>query len=108
MHKICYLFLISLLIASCSYQRELRGQVYKSKKSTYLLILADCNQNKIYVDGKLWTIKTNELREISPGLHKIRGCGEVTIQIKKAQYLNSIIGGLKFYKNKNPVSSSNK
>lgn len=43
----------------------------------------DCNQNKIYVDGKLWTIKTNELGEISPGLHKITGCGEVTIQIKE-------------------------
>jgi hypothetical protein len=82
MNKIHYLFLISLLIASCSYQRELRGKVYKSKnKSTYLVILDDCNQNKIYVDGKLWTIKTNELGEISPGLHKITGCGEVTIQI---------------------------
>jgi hypothetical protein len=84
MHKIRYLFLISLLIASCSYHRELRGKVYKSKnKSTYLVILDDCNQNKIYVDGKIWTIKTNELGEISPGLHKITGCGEVTIEIKE-------------------------
>ena len=84
MNKIRYLFLICLLIASCSYHRELRGKVYKSKnKSTYLVILDDCNQNKIYVDGKIWTIKTNELGEISPGLHKITGCGEVTIEIKE-------------------------
>ena len=84
MNKIRYLFLISLLISSCSYHRELRGKVYKSKnKSTYLVILDDCNQNKIYVDGKLWTIKTNELGEISPGLLKISGCGEVTIEIKE-------------------------
>lgn len=84
MNKIRYLFLISLLISSCSYHRELRGKVYKSKnKSTYLVILDDCKQYKIYVDGKLWTIKTNELGEISPGLHKISGCGEVTIEIKE-------------------------
>ncbi len=77
------LILILFFSFSC-FHRELRGKVYKSKnKSTYLVIQDDCNKNQLFVDGKLWPKQTNELGEITPGFHKITGCGEVSIEIKE-------------------------
>ena len=65
-------------------KRELRGVVTKSSNGeTYLKIKDDCKGQEIFIDGFKWGYKINEKGMISPGIHRITGCGSVIIEIKK-------------------------
>jgi hypothetical protein len=63
-------------------KRELRGFVTKSSNGETYLIKDDCNQ-QVFIDGIKWEYKINEKGLVSPGFHKISGCGSVVIEIKK-------------------------